>query len=789
MREVREFYDEFETCRAQDIPLCADACPFKLDILEVQERVLKKRFNAAYKTIRDSLCFPGIVAEICPGYCEGQCIRKAFDAPVQIRMLEKSINALASRREPNSYNLPKRPNKVAVVGAGLSGMAFALKMASRKYQVSVFEKSSQIGGSLKDILSEDIYMEEFQLQFKNESYNLELNREIRDLKELEDFDVIYVATGKDGNHFDQLPSGLNVEGAIEEISHSQDEDFNVEIHWPDGKKSGLFFGGELLGRDHIYALAEGINTAALADNYIKTGVIEEMDDLFGGTQSKCVADEDRITVADATESKKDVYDEDEIITEASRCIRCQCNGCESYCDLVNFYGKWPVKMRDEIFLSVKPAGSLVHKSPARKYIAACTDCRIMEESACPEHIELCSMIKSARHQMHAVDKMPLAYKQYYTRDMEFANGEYAAVVKKGTNNFAFFPGCNLGALNPDYVIKPYKWLLEKFPGTGLLLKCCSIPIDWAGNTEDHIKAIEELRQNWEMMGKPTLITACLSCDRHLKENLPEIETITLYEFIARRAELLDAFAGGNLGDENPVYSIFDPCSAHGRDEVIDSVRSIAKAVNLSFGELPKKDKHGCCGFGGQGEVAQPEFTDHVVKRRMELSENPYLVYCSNCRDIFQGRGKKAVHILDLLFDIDPDGRMKLPSLTTRRENRTTLKERLLQEIWGESMDNKPQGSIYRLKMSEEVAAKVEKQRLLAEDISRVIERAESTGRRTRNPENNHYKAYDEIGAITLWVEYGYGDDASSNEREIFNVFSHRMQIKLEAVFNGKKIDG
>ncbi|MDO4176908.1 MAG: NAD(P)-binding protein [Bacillota bacterium] len=770
MKEVRDFYNEFDSCRMQDIPLCADACPFKMDILDVQERIEKKRFNAAYKSIRDCVVFPGIVAETCPAYCQNACIREGFGGAVQIRKLEQAVNTLAIRRDPNAYNLPKHSEKIAVVGGGISGMAFTLKMAGRKYDVTVFEAGDHIGGQLEELMDRDSYMAEFELQFKNESYELKLNAKADKTALLgEGFDVIYVATGKGGDDFG-VTSGSEI------------------TERPDGGKALLLTGGSLNGRDLMHALADGIALSAAADDYLKSGVLN-MPEL--AEPSKCVGNEDKLDDCAIVEPAGETYTEEEAIAEASRCIRCQCDGCESYCDLVEFYKKWPVKMRDELFLSVKPAGSLVHKSPARKYIAACTDCKIMEEYACPEHIELCGMIKAARHQMHAADKMPAAYKQYYIRDMEFANSPHAAVVKMGQGvgssdpasdpaSYAFFPGCSLGALNPDYVIKPYRWLRDTYPDAGLLLKCCGLPIDWAGNTEAHMESVNQLKADWESIGSPTLVTACMSCNRHLAEYLPEIPTVTIYELMGQRV--------GSSDPTDPTsgpFTVFDPCSARGDDEVQAAVRKLAASAGISTEELPKGDLHGCCGFGGQGAVAQPDFAKHVAEKRAGMSDNPYLVYCSNCRDVFTGQNKKAIHILDVLFDIDPDCTAKEPDVTQRRQNRSILKEKLLSEFWGEEMTDRPEELKYEITMSEEVRVKVNRARILTEDLANVIERAERTGRRTRNPESGHYKAYNEIGAITLWVEYG---DFGANKREIFNVYSHRMQIKLEPVFNGNKVE-
>mgnify|MGYP000027057899 len=182
----------------------------------------------------------------------------------------------------------------------------------------------------------------------------------------------------------------------------------------------------------------------------------------------------------------------------------------------------------------------------------------------------------------------------------------------------------------------------------------------------------------------------------------------------------------------------------------------------------------------------PEFTDYVTQKRSELSDKPYLVYCSNCRDIFKDEGKPAVHILDILFDIDPKNTLDSPDVTQRRTNRTILKEKLLKEIWGEEMNSKPEKQAYNLIMTDEIAKKVNKLKILEDDICNVISHAETTGRRTVSPDTKHYKAYYEIGAITVWVEYTNGK--APEDRIIHNVYSHRMQIQLEAVFNGRKID-
>ncbi len=835
---MQNYYEQFDACREHDDPTCVEACPFNMDFLTVQERIEKGRFNAAYKSMRSSLVFPGIVAELCPAYCEKSCIRQSTGSPVQIRLLEKSVIANASRKKSNAYNLPARKKRVAVIGAGLAGMGFAFKMASKKYDVAVFERSGKIGGRLSQLMDEKAYMAEFDLQFENETYDLNLNSEVTDIKSLckgvkpagsdagdqggfasgnadneEDsadsggYDLIYVATGKGGDAF-----GVPLPDAIEESGNAGSAGSGCLLMG----ETGVFVGGELCGKDLMHGLADSFRIAVAAEGFLKTGrltypIVESQGHRenpdFGKRQARqdrknqgCEESQGRgfeaadIRRADCEEMP---LTEEECVAEAKRCLRCKCDACDTYCDIVSFFNKMPVKMRDEIFLSCKPAGSLVHKSPARKYVAACTMCGILAE-ACPEHIDLCGMVNHARHKMHEAEKVPAAYRQYFMRDMAFANSEIAALKKNapgfGTGNYAFFPGCNLGALDPEYVIRPYRWLLSQEPGMGLLLRCCSVPVDWNGDSTLHDEEIARLRQDWEDLGKPVLIMACMSCQRHINEHLAEIGTISLYEFMAERGFSKKDSPDGQQDSaaaeraEN-VFSLFDPCSARNRDGVQSAVRTLAAACGVNAEELPEGDKHGCCGFGGMGSIAAPDFAQFVTEKRCELSKNPYLVYCSNCRDVFCDSGKKAIHILDVLFDIDANGTRPQPDLTQRRKNRAVLKERLLDEIWKEEHEMEPYESRYALMIPDEIREKINKQKVLEEDICQVICHAEATGRRTFSPETGHYKAYQEIGHITCWVEYSPANaDGGKEAYEIHNVYTHRMRIELEAVFNGRKVD-
>ena len=59
-----EFYCD-ECCQG-DPPVCSCDCPFQVDVRDFISKTQRGSFDAAYKTFRNAVVFPRIVAEICP---------------------------------------------------------------------------------------------------------------------------------------------------------------------------------------------------------------------------------------------------------------------------------------------------------------------------------------------------------------------------------------------------------------------------------------------------------------------------------------------------------------------------------------------------------------------------------------------------------------------------------------------------------------------------------------------------------------------------------------------------
>ena len=85
-------------------------------------------------------------------------------------------------------------------------------------------------------------------------------------------------------------------------------------------------------------------------------------------------------------------------------------------------------------------------------------------------------------------------------------------------------------------------------------------------------------------------------------------------------------------------------------------------------------------------------------------------------------------------------------------------------------------------MEPEVEEKLNRSKILVEDVLSVIRFCETSGRKLKDAETGHTIGYHEIGHMTLWIEY----EAAEGGWRLFNAYEHRMKIELEEVWNGRK---
>ena len=130
---------------------CSTACPAGEDIGQIEMLMTQGMFKEAWETILRENPFPAVCGRVCYHPCEGKCNRGEFDEAIAIHSIERFLADTASRNEfkPSIDKLPSKREKVAVVGAGPSGLAAAYFLTLLGYTCDVFESMPEAGGILR----------------------------------------------------------------------------------------------------------------------------------------------------------------------------------------------------------------------------------------------------------------------------------------------------------------------------------------------------------------------------------------------------------------------------------------------------------------------------------------------------------------------------------------------------------------------------------------------------------------------------------------------------------------
>ena len=250
---LRYFRNEYEdhirnhrcsaaVCTALFKSPCQHTCPVEMDIPSYIALIRAGRFEDAYKILLQTNPFPSVCGRVCDHKCQSKCRRGNLDEPLAIKFLKRFItdNAPRPKIEPVAVT---RKEKIAVVGAGPSGLTAARDLALRGYKVTVFEELNFAGGMLRwgipayrlprNILEGEI--DDIKALGVEIKLNTRVGREITFAQLEKDFDYIYLAVGAHKSQRMKVPGEdlKNVFGGVEFL-----RDFNAdEEKWLKGEKS------------------------------------------------------------------------------------------------------------------------------------------------------------------------------------------------------------------------------------------------------------------------------------------------------------------------------------------------------------------------------------------------------------------------------------------------------------------------------------------------------------------------------------------------------------------------
>ena len=214
---------EASRCLQCKNPQCVAGCPVSVQIPRFIGLIKEKKYREAIDVIKETNNLPAVCGRVCPqeSQCESKCVLLRTGQPIAIGRLERFA---ADWEAQNGSGSPERPasngKKVAIVGAGPSGLTAAGDLAKLGYEVTVYESLHEPGGVLiygipefrlpKDVVRREVeYVKALGVKIVTDVV-VGRTFTIEDLFD-DGFEAVYVASGAGLPMFMRIP-GENLNG-------------------------------------------------------------------------------------------------------------------------------------------------------------------------------------------------------------------------------------------------------------------------------------------------------------------------------------------------------------------------------------------------------------------------------------------------------------------------------------------------------------------------------------------------------------------------------------------------
>ena len=213
LNEVNESYtmaeaiQEAQRCLHCKVPQCKKGCPIGNDIPDWIHELKKGNLGNAISIIRAKSNLPAVCGRVCghEKQCEGSCVLGKKGEAVHIGKLERFIADFDSENGLTHEDIAEKTRgKVAVIGAGPSGITVAGDLSRMGFAVEVFEMEQQCGGMLrygipeyrlpKEVVAREIRYIEKMGVIIHRGFHIGVDTTIDDLF-AQGFDAIFIGTG------------------------------------------------------------------------------------------------------------------------------------------------------------------------------------------------------------------------------------------------------------------------------------------------------------------------------------------------------------------------------------------------------------------------------------------------------------------------------------------------------------------------------------------------------------------------------------------------------------------
>lgn len=149
---MAEAIKEAQRCLHCKVPQCKKGCPISNDIPDWIHELKKGNLGNAISIIRAKSNLPAVCGRVCAHekQCEGNCVLGKKGEPVNIGKLERFVADFDSDNELTHEDIAEKTRgKIAVIGAGPSGITVAGDLSRMGFAVEIFEMEAQCGGVLR----------------------------------------------------------------------------------------------------------------------------------------------------------------------------------------------------------------------------------------------------------------------------------------------------------------------------------------------------------------------------------------------------------------------------------------------------------------------------------------------------------------------------------------------------------------------------------------------------------------------------------------------------------------
>ncbi|GHS99184.1 putative selenate reductase subunit YgfK [Synergistales bacterium] len=182
---------------------CMESCAACQDVPSYVWQIAQGDADGALASILRKNALPGVTGYVCTHLCQNTCTRNNYDTPVSIRALKRfaAERGKISENLKNDLKIEQTGHRVAVIGAGPSGLSAALTLVLAGVEVTVYEQLPRAGGMMalaptfrlpKEVMDEDVR------RITDLGVKIELNKKITEAPEKlleKGFDAVYVACG------------------------------------------------------------------------------------------------------------------------------------------------------------------------------------------------------------------------------------------------------------------------------------------------------------------------------------------------------------------------------------------------------------------------------------------------------------------------------------------------------------------------------------------------------------------------------------------------------------------